>query len=396
MRQGEYWARLDERLIDWIGKALRRKPSGESRVAAALLAVGQHHSARMRGAMASAAEVLIRRRAYDRPLYAASMRALAEVEDGRAGALLAEALRCETWGGLATLSAAAHCSSGAIEEPLVRAAAARRPEIAFGAELVRALRSEARRAVLVDAAARLKESARIELCSQLLAPLLLLRKPVALPAAVVPAMSVLRGSERHLGRWLVFALASIQGGDRSPLEEALERSEEGSSSARTAWTLLAWALNNGSAPPRVKPTAEIVARLSDRPTAERDMSFLFRLAEAKAEGARTMLDALSSGSTRDSSSVRALAVLGRTYASSDACERLREIADLDERASLRGIAIAGLWDVGEHSEARKRAAELCEARALPNAVWGGLVLHAGPEPLITERSFRYLERGWVE
>jgi hypothetical protein len=109
-----------------------------------------------------------------------------------------------------------------------------------------------------------------------------------------------------------------------------------------------------------------------------------------------MLDALCAAPLKEPASVRAAAVLARAYGSERARGRLRETADNGQRATLRGLAVAGLWDAGERTEARERAEELRNARALPNAVWGGLVMRAAGVPIITERSFRYLERGWVE
>ena len=43
--------------------------------------------------------------------------------------------------------------------------------------------------------------------------------------------------ERHLGRWLVMAEIAHRGGDRRPLQEAIERTVSGPDSSRAAWTL---------------------------------------------------------------------------------------------------------------------------------------------------------------
>ncbi|MFX7140816.1 hypothetical protein ABTH88_23050, partial [Acinetobacter baumannii] len=60
---------------------------------------------------------------------------------------------------------------------------------------------------------------------------------------VGPALAVLRGAERHLGRWLVLADVATKAGDLGPLNEATEKAQQGPSSARAAWSLVAWALS---------------------------------------------------------------------------------------------------------------------------------------------------------
>jgi len=84
------------------------------------------------------------------------------------------------------------------------------------------------------------------------------------PVAMGPALGVLRSAERHLGRWLVLAEVAVKAGDRSPLDEAKQKSEVGPPSARAAWSLVHWALSETAlaaghpqtpVPRRVRPPA---------------------------------------------------------------------------------------------------------------------------------------------
>src|SRR5262245_21678982 len=99
MQADAYWAELEDRLSDWVGRAVRKRPESEPRVAGAVRAAAQH-SARVRASLARAAEVFIDRRSFGRPLYAAALRALASFGDRRLGALLVAALGNEEAGGL--------------------------------------------------------------------------------------------------------------------------------------------------------------------------------------------------------------------------------------------------------------------------------------------------------
>ena len=77
----------------------------------------------------------------------------------------------------------------------------------------------------------IKESHRIALCVELFVPL---ARSAPVPVHVGPALAVLRGAERHLGRWLVLADVAAKAGDLGPLEEAVSKSQVGPSSARSA------------------------------------------------------------------------------------------------------------------------------------------------------------------
>ncbi|MEM9877033.1 MAG: hypothetical protein AAF928_19195 [Myxococcota bacterium] len=411
MEHAAYWSDLDERLGAWVDKAVRRKPAREARLAGCVRVAARHCPA-LREKLATAADALIGRAAFERPLYGASIRAVAEREHRDAAELLTRALKSRGSGGLATIAAAMLApSTMRLREPLSRVAAAGKPEMAFAAGLAAAVRApvprggssargtsaEARRA-LIGSVARIKESARIELCSELIAPLVMTPEAPSLPVAMAPAFAVLRDAERHLGRWLVLARAGHAAGDDSGVEQARARAGQGSSSARTAWSFLGWAIDARDPAPTLRPSAEVVARLSDRPTSEREMSFLFRLASVRAGGARAMLEGLCDDEIRASDGVRAAAALARWYGDRRGLEHLRRLADGKRHRDLQGVAVAALWDTGEQGEAAQRAERLKESRHLAVSVWGGLVMRPpGPvASLLEEMRFRRLERGWVQ
>jgi len=413
MAQSAYWDELEGRLGEWVGKALKRKPASESRLAGSLR-VAARHSPLLQDELARAADVLIGRAAFDRPLYGAAIRAVAESNHDDLESLLDRALRSKEGGGLATLAACLLAPTKAkLREPLARVAACSKPEIAFGAGLALSLRSQSKRSgkpaaaakkanlqaqrALVGSVARIKESSRIELCGELLAPLVMTSSSRSLPRALGPAMKVLRDTERHLGRWLVFARAGHASGDITAIEEARERAASGSSSSRTAWSLLAWAIDGDPSVPALRPSAEVVARLSDRPTSEREMSFLFRLASVQADGARGMLEGLCRDDIRASDGVRAAAALAQWYQDRRGVDALRRLAEGKKHRDLQGVAVAALWDLGERKEAKQRAEVLGDSRNLAGLVWGGLVMRSprGPE-LLEEMRYRRLERGWVQ
>ena len=109
------------------------------------------------------------------------------------------------------------------------------------------------------------------MCTDLFAPLA--RAP-NVSVGVIPAFALLRSAERHLGRWLLLAEVGARAGDCSALGEARERAQSGAASARAAWTLVAWALEDADAvnhlrsrptAPSVRLTLELIARLSDSP-----------------------------------------------------------------------------------------------------------------------------------
>jgi len=387
---GETCARLESDLRS----ALRRKPAQEARLAGILRAL-MPFSAGLRKAATSLTETMVRRGSYERPLYAAAVRGLAEAGTPAASALIARAL-AEDGGGLATLSSACFSRARELTEPLLRAAVSRHVHVAFAAEVARLCRGESNGSAVVSMAPKIKESHRIALCVELFVPLL--SGPV-LPRAAAPALAVLREAERHLGRWLVLAEVAMRAGDREPLEHARARAETGPESARVAWSFVAWALEPDGEQPSVRPTVELVARLSDRPSADKDTAFLFRLAQAKVPSARPMLESLArSGLLGEENAVRAMRHLCRDYGQERYRRHLSDIAAMPRRDPLRGLAAAALFDAGEREIALRAAEELVKTRHLSALAWGALV-RAAPEigdELLTEARYRRVQLGWVE
>jgi hypothetical protein len=404
------------RFEDEIDGVLKRRAAGEAKLCGAIRAVAPL-SAALRATLGEATAVLIRRGSQQRELYACGLRALAEAHDRQATALLCEALAADEAGGPAALSAACFSRDPELSPLLAKVAASRQSHLAFGAELARVARGESNGALLTQLAPMIKESHRISMCVELFVPLV---RAMPLARHIGPALSVLRGAERHLGRWLVLAEVAVKAGDRTPLEEALARAEDGPPSSRSAWTLVAWALSETEAathgappppPPTPRPTLELVARLSDRPSADRDMTFLFRMAAASAPSTRPMLESLARElPLADETSLRAALYLGRDRARPDLCAALAEAATAGRREELRGMAAAALWDasppragadaVRARGQAREIADGLLSSRVLGNVAWAALVRAAGKgsaeASLLAETPFRWIQWGWLE
>jgi hypothetical protein len=405
------------RFEDELDAALKRRPTNEGKLAGALRAVAPLSPA-LRASLGEATAVLLRRGAHRRELYACGLRALSEAQDRQAAALLRQALMGEEAGGAAALSAACFSRDSDLAPILAKIASSRQSHLAFGAELARVARGESSGALLAQLAPMIKESHRIAMCTELFVPLV--RAP-PVPGGMGPALSVLRGAERHLGRWLLLAEVAIKSGDTTPLDEAKARVESGPSSSRAAWTLVAWALSETDAgargtpmprPPAGRPSLELIARLSDRPSADRDTTFLFRMACSGVTSIRPILDALARpGPLADETSIRAAMHLARDYASVERRQALVEAA-VGAREELRGMAVAAVWDSappgdagetdgerGPRERARDMADELSTSRVVGNVAWGAIVRAAsktGGGPLLTEARFRWIHWGWLE
>ena len=412
-----------------LDAALKRRPTSEVKLAGALRAVAALSPA-LRASLVEATQVMVRRGSYAREIYGACLRTLSESEDRNVPAILKAALAAEDAGGNATLSAACFCKDPSLAAPLAKLAASRQSHLAFGAETARVCRRESNGAHLASIAPMIKESHRIALCVELFVPL---ARSAPVPVHIGPALGVLRGAERHLGRWLVLADVATKAGDLGPLEEAVAKSLVGPSSARAAWSLVAWALSEtragvvqstsgtGSAvpAPSTRPTVELVARLSDRPSADRDTTFLFRMAKARAASCKPMLEGLAKGSTLpgavagpqplvDEVSVRAASYLVRDHGRADMKEALLDCALNGKRDELRGFAVAALWDTGDvdaRAKARDLSDELVGSRCISSIAWGALVraAHAGAigknDPnfvVAAETPFRWVQWGWLE
>jgi hypothetical protein len=378
--------------------ALRRKPAQEAKLAGSLRVLAPY-SARLRKAISGAIDLMIKRGSYARPLYAGLVRSMGEFGDDRAGLALKDALTADDAGGLATLSAACFVEHTSLSDVLAKVAGSRHPQLAFGAEVARIARRESDGAHVASVAPKIKESHRIALCVELFVPLLW--QP-ALPLAIAPALAVLRDAERHLGRWLVLAEIAVRAGDPAPLTEARERSRVGPSSARAAWSLVAWALAGGKEQTPVRPTVELIARLSDRPSADRDTTFLFRLADAKVPVARAMLESLTRAQAlADATALRAALYLARDHERGDLRSQLTDIAKSPRREALRGLAAAALFDLGDGAVPADLCASLSASKHLTTLTWGSLIQVAGAGRLgvsgiVLEPTFRRIQLGWVE
>jgi hypothetical protein len=403
------------RFEEEIDQALRRKPTSEAKLAGAVRAVATLSPA-LRASLGEATAVLLRRGSRQRELYACGMRALGEAEDRQAVTLLRQALGGDEAGGSAALSAACFSRDPELAPLLAKIAASRQSHLAFGAELARVARGESNGALLAQLAPMIKESHRISMCVELFVPLL---RAAPIAKHVGPALAVLRGAERHLGRWLVLAEVAVKAGDVTPLEEARSRADVGPGSSRSAWSLVAWALSETDATargvsmpqaPSTRPTLELVARLSDRPSADRDTTFLFRMARAGASSARPMLETLARGRPLgDETSIRAALYLARNHDREELLGALAEAATTCKREELRGLAAAALWDAcasGKNGDATARdrakgiAEELVESRILGNVAWGALIRATsrggGGEALLGESPYRWIQWGWLE
>ncbi|MDB4942733.1 MAG: hypothetical protein JWP97_2267 [Labilithrix sp.] len=453
-----------------LDAALKRKPASEVKLAGALRAVATLSPA-LRGSLVEATQLMIRRGSFTREIYTACLRTLAETDDRNVATLLKAALAGEDAGGNATLSAASFSRDPSLAPVLAKLAASRQSHLAFGAETARVCRRESNGAHLTAIAPMIKESHRIALCVELFVPL---ARSAPVSGHIAPALAVLRGAERHLGRWLVLADVATKSGDHGPLSEALSKAQVGPTSARSAWSLVVWALTDtraaaqnllgavpavpGPPPPTTRPTVELVARLSDRPSADRDTTFLFRMARARALSCKPMLEGLLKGSAAigdragapisqdglvpvapdaslapaaqapvaqvapaaqasdarallsDEIAVRAASYLVRDHGRADLLEALLDCAENAKRDELRGLAVAALWDTGD-AGARVRARELADdlvtarSHCISSVAWGTLVraAHGGGIGkgdagfvVASETAFRWIHHGWLE
>ena len=390
---------IDEQVVSRLGAdlraALRRRPAHEARLAGALRALAPHSSA-LRSGLLEAFELMVKRASFERPLYPASVRVVGETADRRATPSFKKALESEQPGSLATLSAACRTTDPGLSDALANVARSRHAHSAFAAEVARISRGESGGEHVAALAPKIKESHRIALCLELFVPLTW-SKPLS--PVITPALAVLREAERHLGRWLVLGEVATRAGDGGPLADASLRANEGPLSSRAAWTMVVWALSLGSPPPAVRPTVELVARLSDRPSADRDTTFLFRLARQKAPAARTMLEGLAKGPLNDEAGVRAALHLIRDYDDPRPRELLRVVAASSRREALRGLAVAALFDAGDREWALDCAKSLVLSRHLTSVAWGALIqaAHANnASEVTTEPSVRRIQFGWSE
>lgn len=386
-----------ERLVVEVRSALRRRPVNEAGLAGTLRAIARHSPALLRELLV-AVEIVARRGSFERPLYACAVRSLSEHGEARLTPILVKVIGGDQAGGLSSLAAACFTQDALLSAPLSRAAMSRHPVLAFAAEVARLTRGESRGQLIESLAPKIKEAHRIALCSEVFVSLLP-RGP--LPLAIAPALAVLRDAERHLGRWLLLGELAARAGDPKPLAEAQSRARTGPVSARAAWQLVAWALDPEAPAPSTRPTVELIARLSDRPSADRDATFLFRMAAAKAPSARAMLEVIARGSSLgDEASVRAALHLCRDYGQERQATALAEAGKAPRKDALRGLAAAALYDCGRSADALRLSKELEGTRHLPAIGWTSLVraTAAGARTgvLVSETNFRRVQQGSCE
>ncbi len=405
---------VEKRICLEIERSLALRTDLEPKLAGAARALSVTSLA-IRTQLLGALRELVKKDAFERELYGAGVRALAEAADKRLTAPLSSALKTDDFGGLPALSAACFVSDAALGPLLARAAACPKTQLAFAAEVARACRGEPTGARLFALAPRIKEAHRIALCVDLLLPLSLRLDRVAEKAcaSLADALHVLRGSERHLGRWLVMAEIAHHGGDDRGLKEAVERTSTGPDSSRAAWALVAWALDEKRGTGGTRPTSELVARLSHRPSADRDTAFLFRMAERKVDVARPMLEALArTKPLGDDVALRASFMLVKYFDKLQFKDDIIDAADASERDDLRALAAAALFELGDREHAVRVAEPLAESPDIAAQAWCGLVCASsngagkpaaaqsplGPAhpTLLSEPTFRRVQWGWIE
>ena len=374
---------------------MRRRPAAEARLGGVLRALAPHSSS-LADELREAFAVLVTRGSFERPLYAALARAVGERSDPRSTTSLEQALLERESPHFATLSGACLSRDPGLSQALAQVARSRHAHLAFAAEVARSARGESAGSQARTLVAKIKEAHRIALCQELCVPLSW-SKP--LHAAALPALAALRESERHLGRWLVLGELATRAGDPAPLAEAVQQARTGPASSRGAWSMVTWALTPTAEPPTARLSSELVARLSDRPSADRDATFLFRVARAGTDGARPLLAGLAKPPLRDESGVRAALHLARDYDDAHSLETLTVAARGARGEAVRGLCAAALFDAGRPELALEAAQPLLASRHLPSLAWGALITasHAGPPAeLVTEPNVRRLQFGWSE
>jgi hypothetical protein len=149
-----------------------------------------------------------------------------------------------------------------------------------------------------------------------------------------------------------------------------------------------------------------VARLSDRPSADRDTTFLFRLAARKVASAKAMLESFVRALPLETEvAVRAARHLADGYGRDDLRPALVQASRTAKREEVRGVAAAALWDLGMRDEARDATSELATSKILSNVAWTGLIRAAdarhraaedGGPLLLTESHLRWVQWSWLE
>ena len=343
--------------------------------------------------------LLLRRRSFDRPLFGALVRALAEDSRPSSRDLLREAVADEEAALCGALAAACVSSDAALGPLLDQRARSPKAFVVFAAECARVLRGETSGARLGSLAPRIKEESRLLLIRDIFVPLA--RRLVPQQPEIGSGLFVLSQAERHLGRWLALGEVATAAGSDLFRNRARDLARTGPESSRGAWSLVEWVLARraGETPllPPARLQAETLSRLSDRPSADRDWTFLFRLeSEERNVHARGALEKLATASVDDAAKIRALRALS-LGGHVESRTQLRALAEGEGPSDVRGLATAALWDAGDHEHARECAAALVVAKELPAVIWGSLVrLAEQGQSVVNESRVRWIERGECE
>ncbi len=358
--------------------ALARRSRGEEKLAGTLL----HLALERDGAVDLAADAALRlgrRGAVTRPLFVASMRAVVARKHDATADVLEMALLAKD----PTLSALS-CAAGSVDDrltPILSSFVMRSPHLAFAAELARVSRGESQGRSLSLLAPKIKEEHRRALVHDVLSPLL---RADDVPAAIAPAIAVLRESERHVGRQLVLSHVALRAGDDGGLRVARERAAHGAPATRLLWALVAWALTEGEPPPRARPTMDVLERLSYGPLGGRDRSFLFRLADAGSDEITPLLVACAK--SPGEIGLRATARLAKRNEPA-AAKKLERIAAATGHPQS-GLAVAALLDGGEPAKADRLAKTGRDKSAVASA-WRELVAtRTSDTPVATDLAAR--------
>jgi hypothetical protein len=113
-----------------------------------------------------------------------------------------------------------------------------------------------------------------------------------------------------------------------------------------------------------------------------------------------MLENLARGSVlKNEAAVRAALYLARDHGRDDLRGALENVAQSTRLEALRGVASSALYDLAGEEAVPSALEDLVASRQLSTMAWGGLLRAAAASKLkrvLSERSFRRIQLGWVE
>jgi hypothetical protein len=385
------------RVCSEVSAALRRRNSLEERLGGALRLLAGF-SVTVRRQVLLVATTLLRRKTIDRPLFRASVAALGDTPRAEGEAPVVSALQSAA-PPLCAFAAAARLPSGRVAKVLAELTGRSPSHVAFAAEFVRTVRGEAIGDRLVKLAPMINEASRVLLTCDLVSALV--EQSHSAPPGLAPALAPLRTAERHTGRWLRLGELGVLAGDEAPIVEARQARDRATGAARTTWQVIAWilsALRGWDEPLSVQTlSSDVLRKLSDQPSAQRDHAFLFRLGRMGVAAAEAPLAKLAHASAyRAVDQVHAAYCLAKHYACDTFVPRVESAAARGVEA-VRGASVAALWDLGKREEALLHVDSLMISRSPANVAWGALVRMANligdRSPLVTPRHIRWLHEG---